>query len=294
MNFQPIIIIGAARSGTNMLRDLLVELPNVATWPCDEINYIWRHHNASHSSDEFTPDLASQRVTSYVRRAFAAQAKRTGAEILIEKTCANSLRVRFVRRIFPTAKFIFIVRDGRDVVASALRRWKAPLDLAYVARKARFVPQTDIAYYASRYLANRLHRLTSWTSRLSSWGPQFEGMQEMLKQRPLAEVCAEQWRRCVLSAATALNGANEKTVCSVRYESLVNAPQQELGRVLDFVGAPHGNDEVASLAKHVVGTSVNKWKLAEDARAIARLQPVVADVNWQLGMLDGEMARIAA
>ena len=29
--------------GHNMLRDVLTKLPGVATWPCDEINYIWRH-----------------------------------------------------------------------------------------------------------------------------------------------------------------------------------------------------------------------------------------------------------
>ena len=39
----PVIIIGAGRSGTNMLRDLLAQLPQFSTWPCDEINYIWRH-----------------------------------------------------------------------------------------------------------------------------------------------------------------------------------------------------------------------------------------------------------
>jgi hypothetical protein len=30
-------------SGANMLRDVLTLLPGVATWPCDEINYTWRH-----------------------------------------------------------------------------------------------------------------------------------------------------------------------------------------------------------------------------------------------------------
>ncbi len=72
-NFQPVIIIGAARSGTNMLRDLLVELPAVGTWPCDEINYIWRHFNAAHPDDEFPPELATPRVRDYLRQSFARQ-----------------------------------------------------------------------------------------------------------------------------------------------------------------------------------------------------------------------------
>jgi len=30
----PIVIIGAGRSGTNLLRDLLCAHPDVVTWPC--------------------------------------------------------------------------------------------------------------------------------------------------------------------------------------------------------------------------------------------------------------------
>ena len=38
MNRAPVVIIGAPRSGTNMLRDVLVGVGGYATWPCDEIN----------------------------------------------------------------------------------------------------------------------------------------------------------------------------------------------------------------------------------------------------------------
>ena len=38
-----------------------------------------------------------------------------------------------------------------DAVASALERWKAPLDLGYGLTKARFVPKTDLLYYAIHY-----------------------------------------------------------------------------------------------------------------------------------------------
>ena len=40
-DFQsPLIIIGAARSGTNIVRDTLVHVPGWKTWNCDEINLI--------------------------------------------------------------------------------------------------------------------------------------------------------------------------------------------------------------------------------------------------------------
>ena len=41
MNINPVIIIGAPRSGTNILRDTLSIISNVRTWDCDEIPYIW-------------------------------------------------------------------------------------------------------------------------------------------------------------------------------------------------------------------------------------------------------------
>ena len=37
----PIIIIGAPRSGTNILRNTLTTFFEIGTWDCDEIPYIW-------------------------------------------------------------------------------------------------------------------------------------------------------------------------------------------------------------------------------------------------------------
>lgn len=59
INLTPIILIGAPRSGTNIFRDTIASLPSVTTWPCDEINYIWRHGNINYPSDEFPVELAT-------------------------------------------------------------------------------------------------------------------------------------------------------------------------------------------------------------------------------------------
>ena len=65
-NFNPILIIGAARSGTNMLRDILSQLPNHTTWDCDEINPIWRHGNINHPNDVFTAEMAHPNTIKYL------------------------------------------------------------------------------------------------------------------------------------------------------------------------------------------------------------------------------------
>ena len=62
---QVVFIIGAPRSGTNMLRNILTNFDGVKTWPCDEINYILRHGNVRHPSDEFGVEHATPEVKQY-------------------------------------------------------------------------------------------------------------------------------------------------------------------------------------------------------------------------------------
>ena len=42
---------------------------------------------------------------------------------VVEKSVSNTLRVRFVDAVFPDAQYVVIVRDGRDVAASARAQW---------------------------------------------------------------------------------------------------------------------------------------------------------------------------
>ena len=177
---QPVIIIGAGRSGTNMLRDVLTKLEGVDTWPCDEINYIWRQGNRDHPTDEFTAAHATDDVTHSIRSAFSRRIRQSdlcnyaeGRRFILEKTCANSLRVPFVDAVLPEARYIFLIRDGRDVVASARKRWQAPLDIPYLLAKARYVPPSDLLYYASRYLGNRLSRQRSAEKEVVGLGTTF-------------------------------------------------------------------------------------------------------------------------
>ena len=200
----PIVIIGAPRSGTNMLRDVLARLPGGATWPCDEINYVWRHGNARWPTDEVPAERATPSVRAFIRNAFDRCAKHAQARFLVEKTCANSLRVDFVDRVLPEARFVLLVRDGRDAVASARRRWCAGIELKYLARKARFVPPMDLPYYVATFLRNRAGQLFSPRRQQRSWGPRFSGIDEMLASCSLEEVCGEQWRQCVVQASNAL------------------------------------------------------------------------------------------
>lgn len=280
---DPVVIIGAARSGTNMLRNVLVGLPGYSTWPCDEINYIWRHGNRSWPDDEFEPEHARPEVIRYIRKSFDRFSSTSGASVVVEKTCANSLRVDFVARVLPEARYVFIVRDGRDAVASAQKRWTAPLDVPYLLAKARYVPASDLPYYGFRYLRNRVHRLFSRERRLAFWGPQFRGIQDALRECTVYEVAAMQWARSVERSSEALSRIDPERVHRLRYEDFVTEPEREVSRLADFLNQPLSRSEARVLAGPVSAQSVGKWREELDRDVIRAVEPHLAPMLFAHG-----------
>ena len=198
-----IVIIGAPRSGTNMLRDILTSLDGICTWPCDEINYIWRHGNLGYPSDEIPATKVTTSIKKFINSCFDDIRDQYKSDIVVEKTCANSLRVPFVDKVLPDAKYIFIYRDGIDATGSAKERWTAELDIPYLLKKVKFVPKIDLPYYAVRYFWSHFYRLVSKEKHLAFWGPALKNQQLILQNHSLNEVCALQWQQCVDKAEEA-------------------------------------------------------------------------------------------
>ncbi len=281
--YKTAIIIGAPRSGTNMIRDMLVELPGLGTWPCDEINYIWRHGNVRYSSDEFTPDMATPKVQAYIQRQFQKISKVSELDTVVEKTCANSLRVGFVNKVITDAKYIFIVRDGMDAVGSALERWKASLDLPYILRKARYVPVSDLPYYATRYLLNHLYRHISKENRLSLWGPAINNIDELLKRYSLPEVCALQWKACVDNSERDFSTIPSENILRIKYEEFVKEPVAEFARLADFLNKQVPDSVNEYLRKNVRHNSIGKGRKALGDEWEQKLKPLIAETLKRYG-----------
>ena len=284
-NHHPVVIIGAPRSGTNMLRDVLCSLDGVATWPCDEINYIWRHGNLRYPSDELPLERATEPVQRYIRRQFDWVVRSYGVETVVEKTCANSLRVPFVDVVVPAAKYLFIRRDGLDAVGSAMARWTAPLDIPYLARKARFVSATDLPYYAGRYFCSRVYRLFSREQRLAFWGPQMDDMDDLLARHSLDEICAIQWQRCVEQSRQAFEAMDSGRWLEVGYEDFVSQPHEELDRIIDFLNLPAGRDARAEAVSGVRAGNIGKGRAALESEAKQRLAALIGPTLQRYGYL---------
>ncbi|MDA3834446.1 MAG: sulfotransferase [Spirochaetales bacterium] len=280
-----VIIVGAPRSGTNMLRDVLTSLDGFATWPCDEINYIWRHGNVRYPSDEIPAIYATPRVKNYIQDCFKYIQEKYNADVVVEKTCANSLRVPFVDAIVPNAKYISIYRDGIDATGSAMKRWTANLDIPYILEKVRFVPKTDLPYYGLRYFWARVYRMISREKRLAFWGPALDDMPTLLQKHTLNEVCALQWQRCVDSAEAALSAMPEDKVIRVCYEDFVRQPAEELTRILAFMGKEVEPEKIAKAVEGVSPRSLGKGRKALGEQEVAKLESLVGESLKRYGYL---------
>ncbi len=272
------MIVGAPRSGTNMLRDVLTSLPGVTTWPCDEINLVWKHGNRGEPSDELTADQARPEVRAYVRDRFERLRRRHGGAVVVEKTCATSLRVEFTRQVLPDATYVLITRDGVDAAASAMQRWHAPLDLRYTAAKARIAPPSDLLWHGWQFATTQLRRRgaradppTGSGGAVSTWwGPRPHDFRELMENHPLDEICAIQWQRCVEAAWRGTQGLPPNQLVTVRYEDFVADPVSQAVRVIDALGLS-GTPAV----DNVSARSVGKGRERLGPETVARLHELV-------------------
>lgn len=287
MSRENIIIIGAPRSGTNMLRDILASFPDITTWPCDEINYIWRHGNMRYPSDELLAEHARPSVAEYIQGRFDAIRKAHGASLVLEKTCANCLRVPFVDRAVPDARYIYIHRDGLDATGSAMLRWKAELDIPYILQKLRYVPPMDIPYYGFRYFWSRVYRFFSRDKRLAFWGPRLDDMDDILQKHTLQEVCALQWQRCVEKAEAAFADMPDDRVIRVGYENFVRNPTSELSRVLEFMGRDVPEATIGNAVSGVSSKSLGKGRDSLGDDEIAKLEVLIGSTLDRYGYRGG-------
>lgn len=282
----PIIIVGAPRSGTNMLRDVLVRIPGLVTWPCDEVPYLWKHGNRTVPHDELTPDQVTPQVVEYLGRAFGSIRRKQGGHTVVEKTCATSLRIGFAAAAVPDARFIFIRRDGLDAAASTAKRWNASFDLRYTARKARHVPASDVPFYAWGYLSSRVRKARTGSSErdvTSWWGPRPADYRQLQRQYQLPELAGVQWQRCVETSRRDVATLDPGRWLEVAYEDFVAEPGSQLGILLDFLGVNASANQVQDAVAPVRRTSVGKSGRTLDEETHRRLAVILQPTRAVLG-----------
>ena len=302
---RPIVVVGAAKSGTRIVPRILRDHPEIAYW--DEPNYVWKAARMRASHDVVSDTAITLEELAKIRNKFNEYVRSSQRSRLCEKTPANCLRLPLVLKALPDAKVIHIVRDGRDVAISAMRRWTGRSDVSGRLRndaskrraiwrrdpvpirrmRNRLTQGREAVLYGlwhfpdmSRLVLNDLGVLSS-----ALWGPRVPGLGDLHKSMPVLETCAIQWRFCVESCLSYFLdpcGSENCNVWTVRHEDLCSEPRRFIDNLFEFVGLePHYDP--AQLAERIERGNRGFWKEELTAAEINSLHIHLSSTLAKLG-----------
>jgi hypothetical protein len=118
---RPVFVIGNPRSGTSLFVRCFGKHPTLAEW--SEAGEVWdaEFYDAEQDHKLTEADLTT-RDRERVRNTFLTYTALSGKERFVNKHPRNSLRIGFIREIFPDARFIHLVRHPIGAVDSMIRR----------------------------------------------------------------------------------------------------------------------------------------------------------------------------
>ena len=279
---QVVFLVGAARSGTKLLRTILSQSNEIGSIPYD-MNYIWKYGYYDMEHDEMNDIMPSENEIQFIRNYIFKQAKKQNKSIIIEKTVSNTLRVDYIKKIFPDAKIIHLYRDGRDVSLSAKQRWEGSLfdkeqqSKKEIIQKILDLPFFSVSPYLFEYVKNNIKHLFSKTSKnVETWGPIYNGMQKDKSKFDLLILCGMQWNKSVESTMNSLkNYTKNIDFIEIQYEELIENTAIEIDNLESFLNIPDVKKLQSYAKENIKKTSKHKWK-KETKETIELLEEVIS------------------
>lgn len=275
---SPIILVGAHRSGTTWLGEILARSPEVAYWVEPRHVWVWGHW--FRSDDVLTGSDASPLVIRHIRRTFAGYVAKRKRPRFCEKTPSNCLRLGFVRSVFPDARMVMLLRDGRAVVRSTIQKQKEGIDWHRVAARIRESSPLDYLAWLSR-VPWLLAKVTS--TRLEYWGPRPPGWREWVGRYPPEVVAAKQWAETIGWAFAELERMDSSMYMVVRYENLVQHPKAVLHDLASFTGLRIVQPLLQFAERTADPSRAEKWRSELDSELLGRIRPYMEPMLERLG-----------
>ena len=145
MEFDPLFLGGEGRSGTTLLRVMVDAHPAISCGPethflVDERLHAYHKHFRDTwwrraEGYGYSQDDMDTMVRDFVRTWFETYMHRRGKRRWADKTPQSIHALEGIWRLFPTARFVHVIRDGRDVACSIIPQNWGPNNVTDAAKR---------------------------------------------------------------------------------------------------------------------------------------------------------------
>jgi hypothetical protein len=279
---RPVFLVGCGRSGTTLLYNIMCGHPDMGwfsnytnrwcapplavlsrTYPLTrrlnwtgraipapaEADAIWDWICSAHHRSLLPPlDAADVHAGEAERAAHAitSHLKWQRRPRFCNKNTTNTRRVRYLSAMFPSARFVHVIRDPRGSVASLLR--------------VSWWPTMPVWFHDGAtplQLAQRGHRME--------------------------DLAAEVWQREVACALEHASDLPQERYLEVRYEELMARPDQVVRRLLHFADLPWTSPFERVYRTFQMRDSASKYLVDLDDQQIKSVEGIVGPLARSLG-----------
>lgn len=253
---EPVFVLGAPRSGTTFLGSCIGALP--------EVSYHFEPRVTKAAARMVYEGTWSERRAGRVFRLsyrLLLLAAGDGGRRFVEKNPENCFVVPFLVRTFPDARFVQIIRDGRDVAVShAEKPWLS-------ARSAG---------------SGRRGRGGQAWGPWARWWVERERADEFAAASDLTRT-AWSWRRFTSVARAALAELPPDRVLTVRYENVVRHPDEAARTIAAFFGHAEPPASLVAALATADPKSIGRWREALDDEGLADVEREAGPLLRELG-----------
>lgn len=258
---EPVFVVGSPRSGTSLVGRILGAIPGNCYFREPAIG---KYYVRSLYEREVTLEEAE----AFYRRLYSTlMLANRGKGRFIEKNPCNIFIIKHLKVFFPDAKFVLVVRDGRDVACSLLSKpWHLRKSLADSTRDHSNYRAGPYPHY---YIEKRRFSEYFETSDIHR--------------------CIWIWRRHVEAGLEAKESLPTEDIYVLRYEHLVTDPKRELGLLLRFLGPVNGSADVKAILEKAGSPhpgSVGRWSKELDSADLMQVYGEASSCLKVLGYLE--------
>ena len=278
-----LFIIGAGRSGTNLLAHALSQDDRVVN--AVENRYIWNFAQNNKSTDYRAVEQATDRVKAYIRRSYFSMFD-GGGEVIVDKTPGNGLRLEFVSEVFPEAFFINLLRDGRANVFSRARLWdinngnssgRGVLEKFYRMYQRGNLPADRVLPFISDQFSLRMKSALLNERHIS--GERVPSARLALKTYGPLEARAVQWSEAVMAATIDGRRLENRRYIELKIEEVASKPSNSIIAISDTVGFDFSKKCTDFLSENVNLDRLSSWKKDSGTDYLKKIERVIRPTN---------------